>query len=363
MTKNVGHRQGFTLVELLVVIAIIGILVGLLLPAVQAAREAARRMSCQNNSKQLGLACHNFESANKKFPFGILRNNGVYGHPEWGTPTASRRYALMHQLMPFCEQDAWWNLWNQLDFNANRLSNPIFGGNPSNPQVPPLDGTSVVGQKLSEVLRCPSNPGNGWNEDGSGTSGAYARGDYMGCWGLKCYRGFAGDRPSHWNPFGPGSDFPPPAGGPGSGGSPRSRGMFTWNRQIKIGDVADGLSNTIMIGEVGFFDPVFDTCAAQSGSGTRILNWGWVWFGAEANAGRGTLVPMNYILRDGIGCSDYADVVLRENRHDAFGSLHSGGANFALGDGSVRFISESISPVVYTAMGTRDGGEVFTMPD
>jgi prepilin-type N-terminal cleavage/methylation domain-containing protein len=370
-----GQRQAFTLVELLVVIAIIGILVGLLLPAVQSAREAARRMSCQNNLKQLGLACHNFESANKKFPYGNLRANGVYGHPEWGTPTQSRRYAIMHQLMPFCEQDAWWQLWDQLNFCQNQLSLPIFGGDgvtgppgcgfthPLNVNHPPLDGTAIVGQRLSGVLRCPSNPGNGWNEDGAGTSGGYARGDYMGCWGLKAYRGYQATRPSHWNPFGPGTDFPPPTASAGSGGSPRSRGMFTWNRQIKIGDVPDGLSNTIMLGEVAFFDPVYDSCAAQINAGTRLLGWGWVWFAGEANIARGTLVPLNYRLRDRVGCTDFNDVVLRENRHDAFGSMHSGGANFSLGDGSIRFIADSISPIVYTSLGTRDGGEVFAMPD
>ena len=374
-------RRGFTLVELLVVIAIIGILVGLLLPAVQAAREAARRMSCSNNLKQLGLACHNFESANKAFPYGMLRRNGVYGHPEWldgTTLNEYRRGANMHELMPFCEQQAWYDQWYQFDPPAamrpadrpnawpNTYSMPVFGGNLANPEYPPTDGTSAVGQKLGEVLRCPSNPGGGWNESagtGGGGNGGYGRGDYMGCWGLKGYRGFAADRPSHWNPFGPGNDFPPPAAGRGSGGSQRSRGMFTWNRRVKIGDASDGLSNTIMLGEVSFHDPVFDKCAAEAGSTTRILNWGWVWFGAEANVSRGTTVPINFKLRDMALCTDYADVVLRENRHDAFGSQHSGGSNFSLGDGSVRFLADAISPVVYVSMGTRDGGEVFAFPD
>lgn len=359
MSRKSGLRQGFTLVELLVVIAIIGILVGLLLPAVQAAREAARRMSCSNNLKQFGLANHNFHSAFNKFPHGILRRNGTYGHPELGTPTQDRRYALMHQLMPFCEQQQFWDLWDQLDFNNNRRSNPVFGGNPSNTDLPPRDGTSVVGQRLSGVMRCPSNPGSGMNEDANGIGG-YARGDYLGNAGLKGYRGYQAGRPSHWNPFGPGSDFPPPAAGRNSGGSPRSRGAFSWNRQYGIRDLSDGTSNTLLMGEVSFFDPIHDQCAAAAGSGTRIMNWGWIWFGAEANALRGTGVPMNYRFRS---CDDWSDVIRREDLYDAFGSQHTGGATFALGDGSVRFLSESISPLVYTSMGTRDGGEVFQFPE
>lgn len=352
-------KPGFTLVELLVVIAIIGILVGLLLPAVQAAREAARRMSCSNNLKQLGLANHNFHSTFNKFPYGILRNNGTYGHPEWGGPGASRRFVLMHQLMPYCEQQQFYNQWDQLNFDNNRRSNPIYGGDPSNPALPPLDGTSAVGQRLSEVLRCPSNPGSGMNEDASGVGG-YARADYMGNAGLKGYRGYRADRPSHWNPFGPGTDFPVPTAGRNSGGSPRSRGAFSWNRQYGMKDFTDGTSNTLLMGEVSFYDPIHDQCATAAGSGTRILNWGWVWFGGESNALRGTSVPLNYRFRS---CADWDDVIRREDRYDAFGSLHPGGATFAISDGSVRFLSESISPLVYTSMGTRDGGEVFQFPD
>lgn len=265
----------------------------------------------------------------------------------------------MHQLMPFCEQQQFWELWDQLDFNNNRRSNPIFGGDPSNDQLPPRDGTSVVGQMLSGVLRCPSNPGSGMNEDANGVGG-YARGDYMGNGGLKGYRGYRADRPSHWNPFGPGTDFPPPPPGSGSGGSTRSRGVFSWNRQYSMRDITDGTSNTLLMGEVSFLDRIHDQCAAEAGSGTRIMNWGWVWFGAEANALRGTAVPLNYRFRS---CADWSDVIRREDLYDAFGSQHPGGATFALSDGSVRFVSESISPLVYTSLGTRDGGEVFEFPN
>lgn len=100
-------RTGFTLVELLVVIAIIGILVGLLLPAVQAAREAARRMQCQNNIRQLGLAAHNFESAYKRFPPGLLfptppRSAGLDG-ANWDKHSGIGH--IVH-LLPFMEQNA-----------------------------------------------------------------------------------------------------------------------------------------------------------------------------------------------------------------------------------------------------------------
>ena len=126
---NIRRRRGFTLVELLVVIAIIGILVGLLLPAVQAAREAARRMQCSNNLKQWGLANHNFESAFKRFPYGMLRPDGTgWGHPEWGTPTQNRRYALTHQLLPFMEQTALYDWFDQLNFGNNELDRLPTGG-------------------------------------------------------------------------------------------------------------------------------------------------------------------------------------------------------------------------------------------
>ncbi|XZE34372.1 DUF1559 domain-containing protein [Pirellulaceae bacterium SH501] len=353
--------SGFTLVELLVVIAIIGILVGLLLPAVQAAREAARRMQCSNNLKQLGLANHNFHDAFRKFPYGMLRrDNTGWGHPEWGTSNQDRRYALMHQLCPYIEQNAFYNNWDQLVFNNNRISLVIYGGDGTT--VDPTNGTSAVGQRLSGTLRCPSNPGSEWNESHATTgNGVYARADYYACAGQRGYPGFNATRPSLWNPFGPGSDVPRPAGSRSSMMSSRANGLFNRNIQYGIKDATDGSSNTILMGERANFDPVFDRCGPETGTTTtKIGNWGWVWFGAEGNAFLGTGVPINFRIRN---CAEFQDILRYDDRINAFGSMHTGGAQFAIADGSVRFISQSIDQITFNALGSRAGGEVAQMPD
>jgi prepilin-type N-terminal cleavage/methylation domain-containing protein/prepilin-type processing-associated H-X9-DG protein len=137
------RRSGFTLVELLVVIAIIGILVGLLLPAVQAAREAARRMQCQNNLKQIALAAHNYESANRKFPYRMG------GTGRWvGDDGNAERLSGFITILPYIEGG---NMWNQ-----------IAAGDPAN-NVPPQGGEAWDGwgpwNIAPSFMKCPSDPG------------------------------------------------------------------------------------------------------------------------------------------------------------------------------------------------------------
>jgi prepilin-type N-terminal cleavage/methylation domain-containing protein/prepilin-type processing-associated H-X9-DG protein len=350
-------NPGFTLVELLVVIAIIGILVGLLLPAVQAAREAARRMQCSNNLKQWGLANHNFESSFKRFPIGMLRADGTgWGHPDWGTPNQNRRFALIFQLLPFIEQAALYNQFDQLNFGNNQkdlLPNGTYGA----------DWTgNFFHRKTFPALVCPSNPGSLWNESHDAASnGRYARSDYFGCAGRRGYPGYVATRPSLWNPFGPGTDVPRPAGSTNSARAGRADGMFNRNVAYKISDPTDGTSNTILMGERSYFDPVFDRCGPETATTTtRIGNWGWVWFGAEGNVFLGTGVPLNYRIRS---CAEFLDPLRYDDRINAFGSMHTGGCNVTLVDGSVRFLSDGISPITFNAMGSRAGGEVFEMPD
>ena len=354
------RSRGFTLVELLVVIAIIGILVGLLLPAVQAAREAARRMQCSNHLKQWGLANHTFHDAHNKLPYGMLRRDASrsWGHPETGSSGQERRYGLHIQLLPYVEQTAFYNNWDQLVFNNNRISNPLYGGDGTT--TDPTNGTSAVGQRLTPILRCPSNPGSEWNDSHGSGNGVHSRGDYYAVAGLRSYPAYNASMPSLWYPFGPGSEHPIAEGsGVGTKTSMhavRSNGLFTRNVQYGLKDATDGTSNTLLMGERSTYDPVFDKCGPETGfSTTKMGNWGWVWFAAEGNVFLGTGVPINYRIRN---CQEYLDTLRYNDRINAFGSSHTGGAQFVRADGSVTFISDSISQVTFNALGSRAGGEV-----
>jgi hypothetical protein len=125
------------------------------------------------------------------------------------------------------------------------------------------------------------------------------------------------------------------------------------NKQLTMADVLDGLSNTLLLGERQYFDPVFD-----SEAGDRIRDWGWVWFGAQGDAFLGTSVPINYRLPRGFSTGANAQLLF-EDRINAYGSMHPGGAQVALADASVRLLSQAISPVVFRSMGTRKGGETI----
>lgn len=345
--KRTRH-QGFTLVELLVVIAIIGILVGLLLPAVQAAREAARRMQCTNNLKQLALGVHLFHDAHRKFPYGMLRRQpNFFPHPEEaaGDPNRNRRYGLMHQLLPFIEQGNLYSRWDQLNFNANRKA----FGNPT--------GADFVGdhffKQVVATMMCPSNPGGALNEASDpADSGVYFRTHYYGAAGTRGYpRGGSGSRPSLYNPFAPATPDPTPSA---TGYSALSDGLLLQNKQLTMAGASDGTSNTLLLGERQFFDPIFDSIPDE-----RIRDWGWVWFGAQGDCFLGTGVPINFRLPANFLTLDAGtQQLLYDDRINAYGSMHTGGANFALADGSVQFISQSVSPITFKALGTRSGGEV-----
>jgi prepilin-type processing-associated H-X9-DG protein len=303
-----------------VVIAIIGILIALLLPAVQAAREAARRAQCTNNLKQLALATQNYHDRLKSFPPGTLLHN-------FSSRPRLRGPSLFIFILNEMEQSS---LRGLLDLN-----------DPLNNEV---GGYTSLSATVLPVLVCPSDTISD-NPVQHGSSGRWH--------GLTSYGGNGGTSGNHrflctsvpmvadgmFFEAGPNSN-------PNSGQSP-----------VRMADVRDGTSNTLFFGERSHRDHVFDQWANGAGE-QRIGDYGW-WHTAGGlaivDATMTTLAPINYLAN-----TNDADFACR--RICAFGSFHPGGANFALVDGSVRFISETIELSHYRALSTRDRGEAVQVP-
>ncbi|TWU57054.1 hypothetical protein Poly51_29750 [Rubripirellula tenax] len=360
-------RAGFTLVELLVVIAIIGVLVGLLLPAVQAAREAARRMSCSNNFKQIGLAVHNYHSAYKQLPMQgsgtksptNSANAGVAGGGGGNNRILS---SYLVGLLPFIEQQAVWE----------QISNPNnFMTNGNTPTIPWSAMGPVCWQRnyipwSTELpaLRCPSDPGTGLP--------AFGRTNYAACIG----DGVDFTNDSFWN-------FNQGAWRNNQTWRHRriqaaARGMFVLNKELKFRDVLDGLSNTIMGGEIatdlGDRDVRTDGINAPGDNATVRDNpltcrplrdplrpnfWDpvqvAVWSGSTAdNQNHNVTQKRGYNWSDGRALRTSFNTILPPNNEICQGgadgsagvftvsSRHQGGAHVLMGDGAVKFITDSI---------------------
>lgn len=319
-----SSRGAFTLVELLVVIAVIGVLIALLLPAVQSAREAARRMQCSNNLKQVALGAHNYHDRLGSFPPGTLAKL-------FSTSPRSRSTALFVFLLNEMELSS---LRNALDAN--------------DPQVNILNGLAAV---VLPILVCPSDviPQN-----------PVAQGSRPNWFGVTSYGGNGGTGGTFYRFYGYCRDVVPQSNdgmffetGPHS--APAAN-----QTPVRLADVVDGTSNTLLLGERSHVDHVFDTSAANHGGQQQIGQYGF-WHSAGGlaivDATMTTLAPLNYRADANQAWNTTACL-----RTAAFGSLHPGGANFALADGSVRFLSETIDLTLYRALSTRGSGEVAQVP-
>jgi prepilin-type N-terminal cleavage/methylation domain-containing protein/prepilin-type processing-associated H-X9-DG protein len=314
------HRKAFTLIELLVVIAIIAVLIGLLVPAVQKVREAANRMSCENNLKQLGLAAHNFHDTRKRFPAGvnlpistasgavfptnILVTSGKVGQP----PDPGKYISWPEALLPFIEQD---NLQKILDLTVREYGNCL--------------GPNSTGAQVIQIMLCPS-------DQLPNTVTTYTTGGKTYYFGMNSYGGNGGTKSYYLD------------------ATMTTDGIFWINSRVRIADILDGTSNTFLFGERYHRDDVYPAIETLGG-------WAWANFNAPEDYIFSAWVPVNYTLPPGtkVGPPLYPE----DDRICAFGSGHTGGANFCFADGSVRFmtlISNADLPLL-RALATRAGGE------
>ena len=328
--------QGFTLVELLVVIAIIGVLVGLLLPAVQSAREAARRMQCSNNLKQLGLSLHNYHDTFKRFPGGTASvpwfADTVNGNAQPWSAGLWRKGSQLVKLLPFIEQGAF--------FNAIPMERDVedwFA------QIQPA-GSVFAGIRPRErqisAFVCPSDPPSRVD---------IAVGNYgvsMGSQAMPAQTQSCTLYPTHIN--GP--------TGHGSSNSPSNiSGVFSrFNWAAKLGDLSDGTSSTIALGEIR------PNCADHHNNGWHHGNALWtstippINYNTCRGEPGGSPNPLNASTRN---CNSF-DVWMTSQ---GFKSKHVGGAQFVLCDGSVHFISQTVDYVTYQRLGARADGQVVDM--
>jgi prepilin-type N-terminal cleavage/methylation domain-containing protein/prepilin-type processing-associated H-X9-DG protein len=356
--SKLTHRVGFTLIELLVVIAIIAILIGLLLPAVQKVREAAARSTCQNNLKQQGLAMHSYHDVNNKFP----ANQQQIGVNVWESLSAN------YWILPYVEQE---NLFKQFVIPTNAPRQGVSAGGAGN------GGNWGTAYALMNtrvpVFLCPSSPRS--PQRGSNPSGWDGPGSNYGwCFGSRVL--------AMWD------------GNSGTGSS-NANGMIAQLQERRMADITDGLSNTLLASELlpgsnapqsgpGRFP--FDVFYVGDGPIAGVANrnnptaaelttigmaartspvgiksnngtmWGWYSIGQSAITTAAT--PNWQFPTVGGNCCpggahDWTWGIIPPR------SMHSGGVNGLLGDGSVRFIRDSVDLLTFQRLGSMNDGNVL----
>jgi prepilin-type N-terminal cleavage/methylation domain-containing protein/prepilin-type processing-associated H-X9-DG protein len=351
-------RRGFTLIELLVVIAIIAVLIALLLPAVQAAREAARRVQCNNNLKQIGLALHNYHSANGSFPMGCSS-----GH--WSSPliyNVKQNLSAHAQMLPYLEQT---QVYNSMNF--------YWGCEDSTSVMCYVINATATNAQIKAFI-CPSDP-NAGAPDHNGTTNTN---NYYACVGTTMNFPLIANKSLNV----PSINWP-------------TTGLFTYQQSYAIRNVTDGTSNTIAFGEavvgsqhlskrqkhigmntVGALSSSLladaETNVPLAQAGVQACNQAWSTGSGALDQQRGenwahgcmamtlfnTVVTPNKYGDQWTHCSSIGSTALAALSNAD--SYHPGGVNVLMTDGHVKFIKNSISFRSWWSLGTKSNGEVIS---
>ncbi len=380
MILRIRQKSAFTLIELLVVIAIIGVLIALLLPAVQSAREAARRSQCVNNLKQIGLALHNYESTHQAYPPGRMSPDFLYRgfaqkvytnynllDQRRGLPGNWTGYYSVHcHILRYMEQTA---AYDAMNFEAENAYRMLDEGT-RRPAAPNFTAFALA----QALFICPT--------DSNTSNGGVSENNYRYNYGGDTALGGALGTFNQLN----------------SSDQTRGNGAFTYGQALSVAAIKDGMSSTVFFSErtkgTGF-DPDFELPGPsdnitmpnrQDGlidrermfqfclKGRRINpfnfngqgrwlpgsifsdGWPFAWY---ISTMYNHVAPPNWM---GMDCGSYSAIPDTPGEHAIISarSEHPGGVNSLFGDGSVRFVKNSVNLNTWRALGTRNGGEAIS---